>query len=74
MDMGMMPLVVECSVPSEILRRDFHLLRNRVALGAEQMHPRIRVVIAQPFRVFPMQRDDVCPDVARVFVHLFLYL
>ena len=38
------------------------------------MHPRIRAVIAQPFRILPAEGDDMRPNIAGVVVHLFLRL
>jgi hypothetical protein len=72
--MRMVPLIVESGVPSEILRGDFHLLGNHIPLRAEEMHPCICVVIAQPLGIFPAEGDDVYPDITGVFIHIFLYL
>ena len=74
MNMRMVTFVVECGVPAEVLRRDLHLLRDHVSLRTKQVHPCVRVVIAQPFRILTAEGDDVCPDIAGVFVHLFLHL
>ena len=72
--MGMVPFVVECGIPPKVLRRDLHLLGNHIPLRSKQMHPRIRIVIAQPLCILPAEGDDVCPDVAGMVVHFFLHL
>ena len=73
-DMRMAAGIVKRGVPAEVLRGDLHLLGNSVPLGAEQVHPRIRVVIAQPLRILPAEGDDVRPDIAGMLIHLLLYL
>ena len=74
MDMRMIAGIVKCGIPVEVLRGYFHLLGNLIPLGAKQVHPRIRGVIAQPFRIFPAEGDDVRPDVTGVIVHFVLHL
>ena len=74
MDMRMIAGIVKCGIPAEVLRGYFHLLGDLIPLGAKQVHPRIRGVIAQPFRIFPAEGDDVRPDVTGVIVHFVLHL
>ena len=72
--MRMMARVMERSVPAEVLRRDLHLLGDHIPLGTEQMHPGIGRVVTQPLCIFPAEGNDMCPDIAEVFVHFFLHL
>ena len=64
--MGMVALIMEGSVPAEVLGRDMHGCCDVVAMGPEQSPPCLRVVVAETLCVFSMQGDDVRPDVAGV--------
>ena len=71
-DVGMISLVMERSVPAEVLRWDLHRRGDVIAVGTQQCAPRVRMVIAQPLRVLPVEGDDVRPHVAGVvfqFIH-----
>ena len=37
---------------------------SKQALRPEQIHPRLRAVIAQTFRVLTLKRDDMRPDIS----------
>ena len=37
-------------------------------MGTQQCAPRLRVVVAKPLRILPVEGDDVCPHVAGVVV------
>lgn len=65
-NVGMMPLIMERRVSPEILRRDVRSCRNVIAVSTEQGLPCLRIVVAKTFRVFPVQRKDMGPDVAGV--------
>ncbi len=54
-DMGMVSFIMERRVPAEVLRRDVHGRRDVVAVRPEQGPPCLRVVVAQPLRVLPVQ-------------------
>ena len=72
MDVRVMPLVVERGIPAEVLRRNVHRRGDLIAVCAEQVAPRFRVVTAEPRRVLARERDDVRPHVALVvfqFIH-----
>ena len=62
----MVSFIMKGSIPAEVLGRDVHGCRDVVAVRTEQGPPRLRVVVAETLRVFSMQGDDVCPDVAGV--------
>src|SRR5699024_8872507 len=66
MHMRVCPLVVEGSVPPEVLGRDFHSGCNLISMGTQQGTPRLGIVVAQARCVLPTQRDDVCPYVSDV--------
>ena len=57
--MGMVALIMEGSVPAEVLGRDIHSGGDVVAVGAEEIPPRSGIVVAQPFCVLSLQGDDV---------------
>lgn len=63
-------LVMESSVPTEILWRDTHGCGNLITVGAQQVSPRFSVIVSQPFRVLTPQTDDVRPDIAGVLIQL----
>ena len=68
----MIALVMEGSVPSEILRLDVHSGGDIVAVSTQQCLPCRCVVVAQPCGILPLQGNDVRPHVAGVvfqFVH-----
>ena len=62
----MVTFIMECRVPPEVLRRDVHGCRDVVAVRPEQSPPCLRIVVAKPLRVLPVQGEDVCPDVSGV--------
>ena len=64
----MVALIVECRVPAEVLRRYFHRRGDVIAVGTQQCAPRLRVVVAKPLRVLPVEGDDVRPHVAGVVI------
>ena len=74
MHMGMVALIMEGSVPAEVLGRNVHGGGNIVAVGAEEIPPRPGVVIAQPLRVLPFQGDDVRPHISGVVLQLLPWL
>ena len=67
-DVGMVTLIVEGRVPTEILRRDLHRRGDVIAVGTQQCAPCVRMVVAQPLRVLPVEGDDVRPHVAGVVI------
>lgn len=64
--MGMVALIMEGCVPTEVLGRDIHSGGDVVAVGAEKISPRPGIVIAQPLRVLSLQGDNVRPHVTCV--------
>ena len=71
-NMGMITLIMEGSVPAEVLRLDVHSGSDVVPMSAQKCAPRRCVVVAQPCGILPLQRDDVRPHVAGV-VFQFVY-
>ena len=67
-DVRMIALIVECRVPTEVLRWDLHCRRDVIAVGAKQSAPRVRVIVPQPLRVLPVEGDDVRPHIAGVVI------
>ena len=51
MDVRVVALIVECSVPSQVLAVYFHLLTEHRPLRPQQLHPLLSGIIAQPRRV-----------------------
>ena len=68
--MGMIALVMEGGVPTEVLRLDVHSGSNVVAVRPQQCAPRRRVVISKPCGILPFQRNDVRPYVTSVALQL----
>ena len=62
MDMGMVTLVMEGRVPSQVIHRDIHCGREFVAFGAEQIPPCVRVIVSEANRILTPQGDNVSPD------------
>ena len=60
-NMRMVGLVVECRIPAEVIRRNFHGGGNFVAVGPKQAPPCHRIVIPQPCGILSFQRDDMGP-------------
>jgi len=54
---------MERGVPAEIAWRDIHRRGDIVAMCAEQIDPRLRVVVSQPLHILPLEGDDVRPHI-----------
>ena len=65
-----MPLVVEGSVPAEVVCWYFHRGGDLVAVCEQQVAPCFRVIVAVADSILSTERDDVRPDVALVFLQL----
>ena len=63
-------LVVVRGIPTKIFGRDMHRLCNIIAAGTEQMHPLRGGIIAEPFGILPLQREDESPHIARMVADL----
>ena len=70
-DVGVAALVVEGGVPAEVTGRDLHGGGDLVAVSTDQVSPLGGVIVSQPLGILTLERNDVCPDVASVFVQLF---
>ena len=71
-DVGVLALVVEGSVPSEVTGRDLHCRRDAVAVRSNEISPRRGVIEAEPDRILTLEGDDVRPHVSGVvlqFLH-----
>ena len=71
-DVRMLALVVESSVPSEVAGWDLHCRRDVVAVGADEVSPRRGVIEAEPGSILTLEGDDVRPHISRValqFLH-----
>ena len=70
MDVRVLALVVESSVPSEVAGRDLHCRRDVVAVRPDEISPRRGVVEAEPGRILTLEGDDVRPHVSGVALQL----
>ena len=71
-DVRVLALVVESSVPSEVAGWDLHCRRDVVAVGADEVSPRRGVIEAEPGSILTLEGDDVRPHISRValqFLH-----
>ena len=71
-DVRMLALVVEGSIPSEVTGWDLHCRRDVVAVGADEVSPRRGVIEAEPGSILTLEGDDVRPHISRValqFLH-----
>lgn len=66
----MIPFVVVGCVPAKVLGRDFHRRRNVVAVGADEIAPRIGIVISETSCIFTLEGNDVRPHIAGVGIQL----
>lgn len=64
MHMGMMSLVVECRIPSQIFCRNFHAFSDFVCLAAKQIPPSLPGFITQTGSIFTAKGYDICPYAA----------
>ena len=67
-----MSLVMVRCVPADIIRLNTHGLRNSGALLLQQISPRGRLVVSQPFRVLTAQRENERPHLSAVGFQLSL--
>ena len=67
-DVGIVTLIVEGGIPTEVTGRYVHRLCDFVAVCAEQIVPLLCMVVSQALGIFTLERDNVCPDVAGVLV------
>ena len=70
-DVRVLALVVEGSIPSEVTGRYLHCRRDVVAVGADEVSPRRGVVEAEPGSVLTLERDDVRPHISGVVLQFF---
>ena len=74
-DVRVLALVVEGSIPSEVTGRYLHCRRDVVTVRPNEISPRRGVIEAEPDRILPLERDDMRPHVSGVafqFFHGFL--
>ena len=69
-DVRVLALVVEGSVPAEVVGRDLHCRRDVVAVGADEVSPRRGVIEAEPGSILPLERDDMRPHISGVALQL----
>ena len=75
--MGVITLVVEGGVPAEVSRRNIHSGGDVIAVGPEQTHPCLGIIVSQPGGIFPFQGENVRPNIPVVliqFIHRFLQI
>ena len=70
MDVRVLALVVEGSVPVEVVGWDLHCRRDVVAVGADEISPRRGVIEAEPGRILTLEGDDVRPHISGVALQL----
>lgn len=64
--MRVVAFVMEGGVPAEVSGWDIHCGGNFVAVGTEQIPPRLRVIVAESICVLTLEGDDVRPNIARI--------
>ena len=70
-DVRVLALVVESSVPSEVAGQDLHCRRDVVAVRPDEISPRRGVVEAEPSSILPLERDDMRPHISGVVLQFF---
>ncbi len=70
-DVRVLALVVEGSIPSEVAGRDLHCRRDVVAVRPDEISPRRGVVEAEPGRILTLEGDDVRPYISGVVLQFF---
>ena len=71
-DVRVLALVVEGSVPAEVVGWDLHCRRDVVAVRLNEISPRRSVIEAEPGSILTLEGDDVRPHVSGValqFLH-----
>ena len=68
--MGVLHLIMESGVPSEVIRRNVHG-GDVVVVCPEQIHPHFSIVAVQPCCILPFQGEDVRPYLSSVVVQFF---
>ena len=65
-DVNMLLLCVECSIPLEVVRMYLVRLRDVSYAGADQRTPVLHVRVAEPLGILAAQRDDGRPHISRM--------
>ena len=73
MYMGMMPLIMEGRIPSQIRTVNLHVPGEHGTFGTQERHPLSGGVISEPCRIFPAQADHMGPDRSFVVRYFFLH-
>ena len=58
------------SIPTEIAREDVHLLCDIISVRAKEIHPLLRRIISEPFRILTLERNNNAPHVSGMLVDL----
>ena len=66
----MLALIVEGSVPVEVVRLDVHGGGDVIAVGPEQIPPRFGIVVAKTRGVLTLQRENMSPHIPAVLIQL----
>ncbi len=66
----MLALIVEGSVPAEVIRLNVHGGGDVIAICSEQVPPRFGVVIAKTRSVLTLQGEDMRPHIPVVLIQL----
>ena len=66
--MGMLALIVEGSVPAEMIRLNVHGGGDVIAICSEQVPPRSGVVVAKARGVLSFQRENMRPHIPVVLI------
>ena len=70
-DVRMLALVVEGRIPTEVTGRYLHCRRDVVTVRPNEIAPRRGVIEAEPGRILPLDRDDMCPHISGVALQFF---
>ena len=69
-DVRVLALVVEGSIPSEVTGRYLHCRRDVVTVRPNEISPRRGVIEAEPDRILTLEGDDVRPHISGVALQL----
>ncbi len=74
MYMGMMSLIMESRIPSQIRTVDLHVPGEHGTFGAQERHPLSGGVISKSCRILPAQADHMGPDRSLVTGYFLLHI
>ena len=64
----MMPLIVECRIPSQMIHRDLQIFGDGLGLASQEIPPSASVIESQPNGILPPQGENCGVNMAGIFV------